>query len=217
MTPFTYTKVIMFFWHAQVGLRTPRFDSLAVNSYKSGEGICPHVDLLRYEDGIAIVSLLSAVNMDFSLVSTRSCPSAGINPQPPSQDRDKQQEERSVSDQLDWNLDRHLGPGGAHFAAGDTNTSNSLDIGTHTDSLVSLSAGSTVSDGAELPVKGFDSCPDQLVRLEPGDVLTLHGDARYMWTHGIKAVPADMWQGRTVDRRRRISLTFRTLSHARDL
>ena len=59
--------------------------------------------------------------------------------------------------------------------------------------------------------------PDQLVRLEPGDVLTLHGAARYEWEHGIQAVPADLWAGHVVERSHRISLTFRALSRADDV
>ncbi|KAG0304049.1 hypothetical protein BGZ98_006000 [Dissophora globulifera] len=31
----------------------------------AGDGIKPHVDLARFEDGIVIISLLSAINMDF--------------------------------------------------------------------------------------------------------------------------------------------------------
>ncbi|KAI4304527.1 hypothetical protein MLD38_040023 [Melastoma candidum] len=42
------------------------FDQLIVNSYQPGEGICAHVDLLRFEDGIAIVSLESPCVMHFS-------------------------------------------------------------------------------------------------------------------------------------------------------
>ncbi|KAF8116511.1 hypothetical protein N665_0017s0067 [Sinapis alba] len=46
--------------------REPLFDQLIVNLYQPGEGICAHVDLLRFEDGIAIVSLESPCVMRFS-------------------------------------------------------------------------------------------------------------------------------------------------------
>ncbi|CAN8237770.1 unnamed protein product [Cochlearia groenlandica] len=46
--------------------RKPLFDQLIVNLYQPGEGICAHVDLLRFEDGIAIVSLESPCVMRFS-------------------------------------------------------------------------------------------------------------------------------------------------------
>ncbi|KAM7255214.1 hypothetical protein ACFE04_020455 [Oxalis oulophora] len=48
--------------------RKPLFDQLIGNSYQPGEGICAHVDLMRFEDGIAIVSLESACVMHFSQV-----------------------------------------------------------------------------------------------------------------------------------------------------
>eukprot|EP00850_Spirogloea_muscicola_P024463 SM000868S23185 [mRNA] locus=s868:820:1584:- [translate_table: standard] len=46
--------------------RAPLFDQLTVNSYRPGEGIKAHVDLARFEDGIAIVSLLSDCLMRFT-------------------------------------------------------------------------------------------------------------------------------------------------------
>lgn len=45
--------------------RVPLFDQMIVNSYQPGEGIGPHVDLARFEDGIAVLSLLSASVMRF--------------------------------------------------------------------------------------------------------------------------------------------------------
>ena len=46
--------------------REPLFDQLIANRYKPGEGICAHVDLMRFDDGIVIVSLESACVMRFS-------------------------------------------------------------------------------------------------------------------------------------------------------
>ncbi|ERN02189.1 hypothetical protein AMTRI_Chr02g265420 [Amborella trichopoda] len=48
--------------------REPLFDQLIVNAYQPGEGICAHVDLMRFEDGIAIISLESSCVMHFTLV-----------------------------------------------------------------------------------------------------------------------------------------------------
>lgn len=48
--------------------REPLFDQLIINLYQPGEGICAHVDLMRFEDGIAIVSLESSCVMHFSRV-----------------------------------------------------------------------------------------------------------------------------------------------------
>ncbi|KAI1318941.1 hypothetical protein EDD11_005375 [Mortierella claussenii] len=45
--------------------RQPLFDQSIMNLYYPGNGIKPHVDLARFEDGIVIISLLAAINMDF--------------------------------------------------------------------------------------------------------------------------------------------------------
>lgn len=50
----------------QIQSRQPLFDQLTVNMYAPGEGITAHVDLERFEDGIAIVSLGCAAVMDFT-------------------------------------------------------------------------------------------------------------------------------------------------------
>ncbi|KAI3906476.1 hypothetical protein MKX01_029091 [Papaver californicum] len=46
--------------------REPLFDQLIANAYQPGEGICAHIDLMRFEDGIAIVSLESECVMHFT-------------------------------------------------------------------------------------------------------------------------------------------------------
>ncbi|KAG6512580.1 alkylated DNA repair protein alkB homolog 8 isoform X3 [Zingiber officinale] len=46
--------------------REPLFDQLIANVYYPGEGICAHVDLMRFDDGIAIISLESACVMHFT-------------------------------------------------------------------------------------------------------------------------------------------------------
>eukprot|EP01018_Ginkgo_biloba_P003461 Gb_33547 [translate_table: standard] len=46
--------------------REPLFDQMIVNAYQPGEGICAHVDLLRFDDGIAIISLESTCVMQFT-------------------------------------------------------------------------------------------------------------------------------------------------------
>ncbi|KAL9538144.1 hypothetical protein MBANPS3_011163 [Mucor bainieri] len=43
--------------------RQPLFDQAILNMYKKGEGITSHVDLLRFEDGILIISLMSSCIM----------------------------------------------------------------------------------------------------------------------------------------------------------
>ncbi|XP_077240718.1 2-oxoglutarate (2OG) and Fe(II)-dependent oxygenase superfamily protein [Tasmannia lanceolata] len=53
--------------------REPLFDQLIVNVYQPGEGICGHVDLMRFDDGIAIISLESACVMHFLRVKREEC------------------------------------------------------------------------------------------------------------------------------------------------
>ncbi|XP_073314693.1 alkylated DNA repair protein ALKBH8 homolog [Primulina huaijiensis] len=48
--------------------REPLFNQLIVNIYQPGEGICAHIDLMRFEDGIAIISLESSCVMHFTRV-----------------------------------------------------------------------------------------------------------------------------------------------------
>ena len=50
----------------QTAQRWPLFDQLIVNLYQPGEGLKPHVDLLRFQDGIAIVSLQSSAILAFT-------------------------------------------------------------------------------------------------------------------------------------------------------
>jgi len=47
--------------------------------------------------------------------------------------------------------------------------------------------------------------------LEPRSLLIFSGDARYQWKHGIAARKTDKYQGQTIQRGRRISLTFRNI------
>lgn len=50
----------------QIAEREPLFDQLIANKYKPGEGLKPHVDLMRFQDGIAIVSLQAAATLSFT-------------------------------------------------------------------------------------------------------------------------------------------------------
>ncbi|KAG9067308.1 hypothetical protein KI688_012091 [Linnemannia hyalina] len=67
--------------------RVPLFDQSIMNLYFPGNGIKPHVDLARFEDGIIIISLLSAINMDFykalSPMSPNDPPTGTNSPTPP--------------------------------------------------------------------------------------------------------------------------------------
>ena len=94
----------------------PSFNQSIFNSYGPGEGICAHVDLASFGDGIAVLSFLSPAVMSFT--------------------------------------------------------------------------------------RGGESHD---VLLQPGDLLTLHGEARYEWTHGIDG---DMLRGP------RCSITLRRMAHS---
>eukprot|EP00877_Chromochloris_zofingiensis_P010142 jgi/Chrzof1/5381/Cz16g00220.t1 len=111
----------------QVQQRQPVFDQLIVNRYQPGEGIQPHVDLLRFEDGVAVMSLGGPAIMTFTHVA------------------DEQQQHQ--------------------------------------------------------------------VLLEGGDLLVLHGAARYDWKHGIDAVTSEVLTttGQVITRSTRTSVTFRKL------
>ncbi|KAL2316788.1 hypothetical protein Fmac_030664 [Flemingia macrophylla] len=54
---------------AHLLLREPLFDQMIANVYQPREGICAHVDLLRFDDGIAILSLESSCVMHFTPLS----------------------------------------------------------------------------------------------------------------------------------------------------
>ncbi|KAG6544080.1 hypothetical protein Mapa_014497 [Marchantia paleacea] len=63
----------------QILEREPLFDQMIANSYQPGEGIRAHVDLMRFEDGIAIVSLLSTCIMTFALLGDSAHISEEVN------------------------------------------------------------------------------------------------------------------------------------------
>jgi len=49
------------------------------------------------------------------------------------------------------------------------------------------------------------------VLLEQGSLLVMTGEARYDWLHGIASRKNDRYEGQTLSRGRRVSLTFRTV------
>ncbi|KAI9261470.1 hypothetical protein BDA99DRAFT_560345 [Phascolomyces articulosus] len=102
--------------------RTPLFDQAIINLYHKGKGIKSHIDLLRFDDGILVVSLLSSCVMIM------------------------QKEDHKVP-----------------------------------------------------------------LLLRPGDVLTLSGEARYEWEHGIEEQMRDYIDGEWIERGTRVSITLRKL------
>lgn len=49
--------------------------------------------------------------------------------------------------------------------------------------------------------------------LDPGDVLTINGEARYDWEHEIKFVESELYCNKTIERSGRISITLRKLNY----
>lgn len=76
------------------------------------------------------------------------------------------------------------------------------------DTIVSLSLGSScIMDFTYKDMKGKKVS----YLLEPRSLIVLSGDARNKWLHGIAARKTDMWQGEKIERKRRVSLTFRNV------
>lgn len=87
-------------------------------------------------------------------------------------------------------------------------------IGPHVDCVpcfgpvvCSLTLGSScVMDLTEVDGEAAES-----LLLERGSLLVLTEAARYEWRHAIRGRRADTWNGQTIPRGRRVSLTFRTV------
>jgi len=73
-----------------------------------------------------------------------------------------------------------------------------------------------ISLGSPCVMDFMDSQSDDSAQLllEPRSALVLADEARYRWKHGIAARSADEWEGRTIQRGRRVSLTFRNVLSA---
>lgn len=59
---------------------------------------------------------------------------------------------------------------------------------------------SDVKQGQEVPLL-----------IEPRSLVVMQGDARYSWKHSIPPRKKDTYEGRIIERSRRVSLTFRTI------
>ncbi|WOL17820.1 hypothetical protein Cni_G26613 [Canna indica] len=122
--------------------REPLFDQLIANVYNPGEGICAHVDLMRFADGIAIISLESECVMHFT--------------------RPKQ---------------------------GESNNEVQGEV-----------------QGEEGPLIRVP------VLLNPGSLVLMSGEARYLWKHEINRKQGfQFWNGEAIHQQRRTSVTLRKL------
>lgn len=73
------------------------------------------------------------------------------------------------------------------------------------DTVISISLGSScIMDFINVKTKQKIE-----VLLEPGSLVAIRGDARYKWTHGIAQRKTDTFNGIKIERKLRISMTFR--------
>ncbi len=75
------------------------------------------------------------------------------------------------------------------------------------DVIISLSLGSAC-------VMTFTQLKTKIeipVLLEPRSLVVMTGEARYHWQHGIVPRTTDVYNGKTITRKRRLSLTFRSV------
>lgn len=75
------------------------------------------------------------------------------------------------------------------------------------ETIAIVSLGSSVA--MNFRHSATDECHEMILR--PGSLLSLSGQARYDWKHGIPARKSDVISGARVPRSRRVSLTFRTV------
>jgi len=75
------------------------------------------------------------------------------------------------------------------------------------ETIISLSLGST----CVMEFINKDTKEKIEMLLEPRSLVVLKGDARYLWTHGIKGKKNDHFKGFKHERATRISLTFRNV------
>ncbi len=75
------------------------------------------------------------------------------------------------------------------------------------DTILSLSLGSPCVM-LFTRVKSAEKVP---ILVEPGSLVVMQDDARYAWKHSIPPRKTDVYQDRTIQRGRRVSLTFRNI------
>lgn len=150
---------------SQIRHRRPLWEQLAMNRYQPGEGLKAHTDLLRFQDGICIVSLGSSAVLCFS--------------EPVSALVHKVRRARLPAQSLSW--DCILG-----FAR---------------------SGAASVACRSTEPWR-----PTLQVFMAAGDLIMMHGPARYDWQHGIPSVAVDtLADGSQKARAERTSITFRAM------
>jgi alkylated DNA repair dioxygenase AlkB len=75
------------------------------------------------------------------------------------------------------------------------------------DTVLSLTLGSA----CVMLFADTKSAQEVPLLIEPRSLVVMQGDARYAWKHSIPARKKDTYQGRVIERARRVSLTFRSV------
>ncbi|KAJ1553298.1 hypothetical protein HK405_008334, partial [Cladochytrium tenue] len=140
------------------------FDQLIANFYRPGQGLRDHVDLSRFDDGIAIASLAGPTVMRFRPLRTGGRKRAR---------EDDDDDTNYAGNDAAAEGQRHRR---RHRCRDDT---ENIDASAGAGSLDITSECGTASN----PASDGEVC----VLLRPGDVVCLTGPARSHWTHGIPA------------------------------
>eukprot|EP00249_Psilotum_nudum_P003392 c16783_g1_i1 orf=88-1050(+) len=169
--------------------REPLFDQMIINCYQPGEGICPHVDLLRFEDGIAIISLESSCVMHFTRVRR---PYLGLE----IQSEEAEESYASKEPQSSMRSAEMEKENGRYWKSGHTSYKS--------------------TNG--LPADDMPASEKVPVLLMPGDLILMSGEARYDWLHEINRKEADqVWNGQKINQTRRVSVTLRRLCKQKEI
>ncbi|GAX81427.1 hypothetical protein CEUSTIGMA_g8857.t1 [Chlamydomonas eustigma] len=151
----------------EVLCRSPVFDQIIVNRYLPGEGIKPHVDLMRFQDGIVSVSLGGPAVMMFS----------------PLQEEDNDNRDQSQEDSLI--IQKHDDPLGCY--------KDHILSSFEKPSAAVVAADQILTSSTE--DNALISHQQQKVLLTAGDMLFMYSEARCNWEHGISAVHSEHYEG----------------------
>ncbi|CAI7772803.1 unnamed protein product [Closterium sp. NIES-54] len=145
--------------------REPLFDQMIANWYSGDQGIKPHVDLMRFDDGIAILSLLSPCVMTLApalptTITPNPTPTTTVNPT------------STILSTATTSLP--TSPPGFPDQPPSSIAAMPLPFSDAAD------APSTAARPSDRPYDLGFSVP---LLLAPGDLLLLSGPARYNWSH----------------------------------
>jgi hypothetical protein len=155
--------------------------------------LCAHVDLPRFEDGIVSVSLAAPCVITYAPVAPVLATGSHDAGRPSADPADAVHSGRAAHGDVSGG-GSGTDAGGLRAAPVASGASGSARVHSGGEAVGAL------ADGGGGAVR---------LLLEPGDVLAMHGEARYEWTHGIDATMEDEWDGARVPRGTRVSITLR--------